>query len=181
VLVTAQQRYDVIVSEPSNPYRAGVASLFTTEFLRRRPATSCTRRILRPVAPRLRNLGGKPSRSCWRLCTNVFGAVQVWSGTPVDMLLVCTAEPVSYDANALQARLNEPFLFACDTALLGGSNSLEGVIAQHIASPPLTKRLAESTKVTSTDNFNKLEYSFARFAGGRGNRVRGPTSQTSGP
>src|SRR5690606_27054065 len=32
VLLTTPHRYDLVFSEPSNPYRAGVASLFTQEF-----------------------------------------------------------------------------------------------------------------------------------------------------
>ena len=32
ILLTSKQQYDLIVSEPSNPYRAGVAGLFTREF-----------------------------------------------------------------------------------------------------------------------------------------------------
>ena len=31
-LLLADERYDVIVSEPSNPWMAGIASLFTREF-----------------------------------------------------------------------------------------------------------------------------------------------------
>src|SRR5581483_6687950 len=33
-LLTTTERYDVIASEPSNPYRAGIASLFTQEYYR---------------------------------------------------------------------------------------------------------------------------------------------------
>ena len=33
-LLTADRRWDLIFSEPSNPYRAGIASLFTREFYR---------------------------------------------------------------------------------------------------------------------------------------------------
>ena len=32
-LMLADQQYDVIISEPSNPWMAGVAALFTREFL----------------------------------------------------------------------------------------------------------------------------------------------------
>src|SRR5437588_2816125 len=32
LLLTIRSKYDIIVSEPSNPYRAGVANLFTREF-----------------------------------------------------------------------------------------------------------------------------------------------------
>src|SRR5260370_33806973 len=34
VLLTTPSHYDLIFSEPSNPYRAGIASLFTQEFYR---------------------------------------------------------------------------------------------------------------------------------------------------
>ena len=33
-LLTTRERYDLVVSEPSNPYRAGIASLFSREFYR---------------------------------------------------------------------------------------------------------------------------------------------------
>ena len=33
-LLTGRDRYDVVASEPSNPFRAGIASLFTVEFYR---------------------------------------------------------------------------------------------------------------------------------------------------
>ena len=32
VLSVTRQRYDIVFSEPSNPYRAGVASLYTSEY-----------------------------------------------------------------------------------------------------------------------------------------------------
>src|SRR5438876_4756532 len=31
-LLTTREKYDIVVSEPSNPYRAGVAGLFTREY-----------------------------------------------------------------------------------------------------------------------------------------------------
>ena len=33
-LLTTRERYDLVVSEPSNPYRAGIASLFSRDFYR---------------------------------------------------------------------------------------------------------------------------------------------------
>ena len=32
ILLASHDRYDLVASEPSNPYRAGVASLFTREY-----------------------------------------------------------------------------------------------------------------------------------------------------
>ena len=66
LLLTSRQQYDIVFSEPSNPYRVGVSSLFTTRVLSRRPrgawrpaACSCsgcraTKSMPRPSAPRTR-------------------------------------------------------------------------------------------------------------------------------
>ena len=55
VLLTSRERYDVIFSEPSNPYRAGVSSLFTREFYRAAGKRLARRRRLPAVAPGLRD------------------------------------------------------------------------------------------------------------------------------
>jgi hypothetical protein len=54
VLLTTRQRYDVIFSEPSNPYRAGIASLFTQEFYRAVAERLNGRRHLRAMGAVLR-------------------------------------------------------------------------------------------------------------------------------
>ena len=48
-LFTTREHYDLIVSEPSNPWIAGVATLFTTEFYRAAQRPPASRRRFRPV------------------------------------------------------------------------------------------------------------------------------------
>ena len=64
-LLTSKDTYDVIFSEPSNPYRAGISSLFTEEFLPGRPRPPRAGRCLSAVAAVVR--GGLRNRAL-RLC-----------------------------------------------------------------------------------------------------------------
>ena len=54
-LLTSRETYDLIMSEPSNPYRAGVASLFTTEFYQASARADGRRRHLRSMDSGLRS------------------------------------------------------------------------------------------------------------------------------
>ena len=49
VLLTTARRYDLIACEPSNPYRSGIANLFTPGILSCRPRSPERRRDVRPV------------------------------------------------------------------------------------------------------------------------------------
>ena len=54
-LLTTPRRYDVIASEPSNPFRAGIASLFTLEYYRAAQRAADRRRRVRAVGAGLRD------------------------------------------------------------------------------------------------------------------------------
>ncbi len=53
-LQLTSRRYDVIISEPSNPWMAGVASLFTREFFEAARSRLAPGGIITPVGPHLR-------------------------------------------------------------------------------------------------------------------------------
>ena len=57
----ATKRYDVIVSEPSNPWMAGIASLFTREFFEIAKATAGAGRRVLPVGAHLRHQRRRPA------------------------------------------------------------------------------------------------------------------------
>ncbi|HUR82288.1 MAG TPA: fused MFS/spermidine synthase, partial [Thermoanaerobaculia bacterium] len=104
VLLTSDRRYDVIASEPSNPYRAGIASLFTREFY------AASRARLRPhgvFAQWVQTYAVHPEtvRTIYATLTGVFPHVQTWWTTGGDLVLIASAEPIVIDANALRARL----------------------------------------------------------------------------
>ena len=160
VLTVGRDTYDLVFSEPSNPYRAGIASLFTREFYE-------------AVASRLRPDGlflqwvQAYEVDEWTISTvaatlaAVFPEVEVWHVNHIDLLLVASRHPRSYDAAALRARIREePFA----TALRGAwrAEDLEGVLARFVAGPALAKRTRAAGQEINTDDRNPLEFAFAR-------------------
>jgi hypothetical protein len=89
-------RYDIIVSEPSNPWLAGVATLYTVEFFRIVRSRLAAGGVfcqwvqlyqlpLPVVAGIVRNL------------RTVFPHVEVWFGEYPDLLVLGSASPITYD------------------------------------------------------------------------------------
>ncbi len=160
MLLVRGPAYDVIASEPSNPYRAGIASLYTREFYR-------------AVAGRL-NPGGifcqwlqgyrVDPAAIALICATldaVFPHVEIWVTKPGDLLFVCHQEPPAYPLARLRQRLAEPvFAEALRRAWL--TDSVEGFLARHYAGPEMVRRLAAGAGGVNTDDRNLLEYRLAR-------------------
>jgi spermidine synthase len=160
VLTVSRERYDLVFSEPSNPYRAGVAGLFTREFYE-------------SVASRLTSDGlflqwvqayevdeGTVSTVVATLAS-VFPEVEIWQVHHIDLLLVASRRPVRLDTAALRARIREaPY----ETALRGAwrAAELEDVLARFVAGSALAKDLRARGQELNTDDRNRVEFSFAR-------------------
>ncbi len=104
ILATAAQPYDLIVSEPSNPWIAGVASLFTLEFYRAARERLAPRGVM---VQWLQNYSmySRDMQMVVRTFQEVFPHVSVWAATPNDFLLVATPEPLRLDAAHVEARV----------------------------------------------------------------------------
>src|SRR4029450_6601288 len=159
-LTAGRGRYDLIFSEPSNPYRAGVASLFPREFYA-------------AAASRLEQDGlflqwvQAYDVDDWTVSTvmatllSVFPEVEVWHVHQADMLLVGSCRRLRMDAAQWRARMREqPFA----TALPGvwRASELEDALSRFVAGPPLVRRLREQVRDLNTDDRNLVEFAFAR-------------------
>ncbi len=164
MLMTTRARYDLIFSEPSNPYRAGIASLFTTEFYQ------TSRARLNPGGLFLQwvqayEIESDALRMVLATLAGVFPHVEVWTTQTGDLLLVASAEPRTWNVASLRARLQtEPFRTA--TQRIWGVDSAEGFLAHFAAGPELAQRLADLPDVErNTDDNTLLEFAFARSVG----------------
>src|SRR6266568_3762291 len=160
VLTVGRDTYDLVFSEPSNPYRAGIASLFTREFY------DAVASRLRPEGLFLQWVQAYEVDE-WTISTvaatlaAVFPEVEVWHVNHIDLLLVASRHPLSHDAAALRARIREePFA----TALRGAwrVEDLEGVLARFVAGPALAKQMRAAGQEVNSDDRNPLEFAFAR-------------------
>lgn len=163
-LLTSRESYDVIFSEPSNPYRAGVSSLFTAEFY------EAVRRRLAPGGIFLQwlqtyEVDGETVRTVYATLAQVFPEVESWFSRVQDLVLAATVAPMTYDATSLRARLSEePYRAALVDAW--GVAGLEGFLSHYIArSSFVAGLLAGERAQLNTDDRNVVEFAFARSLG----------------
>ena len=169
LLLTSRRTYDLIFSEPSNPYRAGIASLYTQEFY------AAASSVLREDGVFLQwlqiyDVDGEAVHTALATLASVFPFVSVWQSQPGDLILMATRHAQRIDTDALRARLKtEPFRHAMLVAWR--MQGAEGFLAHHMANPAFARRVAERQGDNlNTDDTNLLEYSFARTVG-RGKMV----------
>ncbi len=168
VLLATPERYDVIFSEPSNPYRAGIASLFTQDFYH------AVIERLKPGGMFLQwvqayEIDAEAIQTVYATLGSVFPQIQTWRTQGNDLLLVATREPIALDAAALRARIaGEPFSAALRD--VWRVDSLEGLLARFLGNEQLARRIVDSGHAVATDDRNSLEFGFARGIG-RSRRV----------
>ena len=163
-LLTSREGYDVIASEPSNPYRAGVASLFTKEFY------EASKRRLRPGGVFLQwvqayEVDAATIKTIYATFASVFPVVETWQSQRTDLIIVGRSEPAVYDVEALRKRIaQEPIRTALATAWR--VTDVEGVLAHYVANDVFAKEIAAQGQThLNTDDRNLIEFAFARTVG----------------
>jgi len=163
-LFTTREKFDVIVSEPSNPYRAGVATLYTTEFYR-------------AIGQRL-NQGGvflqwlqgyevdnETVLTVLKTARSEFRHVEVWRTLSTDLQLVCSNEPLDYTAAELRERIGSGRL----KELLQRAwnvDDLNGFMAHFVGSSAWVDSIAQIPFLQfNTDDRTILEFRFAKTVG----------------
>ncbi|PYQ51662.1 MAG: spermidine synthase, partial [Acidobacteria bacterium] len=163
VLLVARDRYDIIFSEPSNPYRAGIASLFTEEFYRASAARLNPNGIFLQWLQAY-DVDTETIRTVFATIVPVFGHVETWTTDTGDLLLVATKDPIAYNLNFLRAKVAaEPFRSAMTHAWR--VESAEGFLAHFVARDSLARTLAAQQPERNTDDRTLIEFGFARGLG----------------
>ncbi|MEA2490118.1 MAG: spermidine synthase, partial [Acidobacteriota bacterium] len=162
LVLTNRQHYDIISSEPSNPYRAGIASLMTVEFYdgaaRRLAPGGIFAQFLQAY-----EIDSATLRVVYATLGSVFPNVETWETKRGDLLLVGSMQPVTYDVARLRERFaQEPYRSAARN--VWRATSLEGVLAHYAAGPATALALASDARA-NTDDRAVLEYGFARTLG----------------
>ncbi|HKA15055.1 MAG TPA: fused MFS/spermidine synthase [Myxococcota bacterium] len=107
-LLRSRERYDVIVSEPSNPWGTGVEMLFSAEFL------AAARSRLTPTGIYVQwmhtyEVDAETIALVLRTYAAVFDRIAVWFGNGNDLLLLGFGpEHPGYDLASVQRRASEP-------------------------------------------------------------------------
>lgn len=106
-LKTSSKKYDYIISEPSNPWIAGIGNLYSLEFF-----NVCKERL---------NTNGvltqwfhtyDVNNDIFRLVLNtiseVFPFVTIWKASDADIIILASATPLSIDFGAMELKMNQP-------------------------------------------------------------------------
>jgi spermidine synthase len=155
-LLTTSHRYDVIISEPSNPWIGGLASLFSVEFFQ------LVRQRLEPGGVMLQwvqayNLLPEDLRMVVKTFRTVFPATSIWSTTPGDLLLLGRTEPRPLDLKLVEGRF--PHIRPDRLGL--GIQGWSGVLGYFMLGEEDTKRFSETARL-NTDDRLPLEFSAPR-------------------
>jgi spermidine synthase len=164
MLLTTKGQYDLIVSEPSNPYRAGVSALYTREFY------AAVRARLREGGLFAQWVQGyevdvDTLRTIIRTLRAAFGHLQAWQTEYGDVLFVASPKRRVIDVDRLRARLlTDPFRSGMPRTLL--VEDAEGLIGRFVADDATLARVSEVPGIAvNTDDENTIDFAFARAVG----------------
>ena len=148
-LLTTRQSYDLIVSEPSNPWIAGIASLFTDEYYR------AARARLRPGGMLVQWIQGysifpEDLRMVLATLADHFESVSVWRGEEPDFLLLARMDRSPLSLDRLRELLKNP-VFKDDFDELNIS-APEAVLAYHRLDDADLRRLVAGERHNTDDN-----------------------------
>ena len=166
-LLTSSDRYDVIASEPSNPFRAGIASLFTVEFYRAANERLTDNGVFAQWVQGY-EIDARTLRTIYATMAAVFPQIETWQTNHGDLVLIAATRPTRHSAAALRTRIaEEPFKSALANAWR--ATDVHGVLAHYLATDAFARAMAGTEHAeVNTDDRNIVEFGLARSVGRTG-------------
>ena len=162
-LLAARTKYDVIVSEPSNPWIAGIGNLFTREYYQLALAKLTEGGVF---GQWMQTYGMAPEnlRMVYRTFAEVFPDVSLWYVNESDMVLIGTARPQRLRLAELQATLASRPVARQDFRELGFLDAYSMMAMFLMPKASLLKMAGEAAY--NLDDFPRLEFQAPRNLGG---------------
>ncbi len=157
-LMLSRSKYDVIVSEPSNPWIAGIASLFTREFFETARDNLAPGGVLCQWAHTY-DMSDRDLRSIVSTFLSVFPHGSLWLIGKGDVLLVASAEPLDKRLGEMTRHWERPGV--ADDLLDVGVREPFDLLSMFVAEGPALAGYAAGAPV-QTDDRSQLEFSGPR-------------------
>ena len=154
-LLLASAPYDVIISEPSNPWMAGVASLFTREFFLAARRALAADGILCQWAHTY-DISGSDLRSIVATFASVFPDGTIWLVGQGDVLLIASAGGIVPRLSTIDASFARPGV-AGDLAEVAVADAAS-VLAMYVGGPAELRAYSNGA-IVQTDDRSSLEFS----------------------
>jgi spermidine synthase len=170
-LQTTETKYDLIISEPSNPWMAGVAAVFSLEFYE-----TCRARLhddgLMAQWVQIYETNDKALDLVLATFGSVFPRFSVWRTSESDLVLVGSRNPMRVDLAALQRRFSDPAIQR-DLARISLTR-LPALLACEVLSPLNAVFVPPPVQPVHSDFYPALEYVAQRafFSQGQAGRWR---------
>jgi predicted membrane-bound spermidine synthase len=154
-LKTTDETFDIIVSEPSNPWMAGVPGVFTIEYYE-----SCAAKLAEDGVMcqwvQVYETSDQTMRTVIKTFSAVFPFVSVWRAQPGDLVLIGTVKPRKFDVEAFVERMRQPHV-APDLARGRFSEPL-ALLSRQMVSAQNGAFIAKEDDVVHSDYFPTLDY-----------------------
>lgn len=148
-------KYDVVSSEPTNPWIAGVGNLFSREYYRE------IDRILKPGGVMAQwiqryELSDDLMRTILRTMLSVFPCVYIFEANRGDYVVIASREPLSPDYSAMEKRLGIPEVRG-DLARIT-VDSVIAILGRQAYSSESARMMAKGGESVNTDDYPVLEF-----------------------
>ena len=158
-LLATKEKYDILVSEPSNPWQAGVCNLFTKEYFQ-----ICHKRLnpggvlsiwLQTVEVPPKNIKGVV-----RAFTDEFKHAIIMRVTAGNIILLGSDEPLPLNVQKIDEVLANDRKVRAEMGVVGVSSSAD-LVANLALDEASTRKFAESG-IPNVDDTNRLEFAVGR-------------------
>jgi predicted membrane-bound spermidine synthase len=153
-LLTSREKYDLIISEPSNPWIAGIATLFTNEYY------AAVRQQLAPGGKFVQwvqsySLAPADLRMIIASLAPHFVEVTLWRAAGPDLLLLGRTDAARFQFGRLRSLWQNPALRKDFESI--DVHQPEGLVAYYLLDDAAVRKLAEGSTL-NTDDRTLLEY-----------------------
>lgn len=163
LLLTQNDKYDVIVSEPSNPWQAGNANLFTDEFYKlaasrlKSDGIFCQWLGLYDITPDNLRI------ACSTLLRHFPNVLVFKAGA--DLIMVSSSRPVEIDYTIIAQHMRLPGVSASLASI--DVDNISDLIARYYFATEMTLSSFADNAAINSDDHNILEYSAHNNLGGK--------------
>jgi spermidine synthase len=178
-LKTSDQKYDIVISEPSNPWMAGVSAVFSVEFYQ-----SCADRLAEGGVMvqwiQITETSDQTLQTMIKTFTTVFPFVSVWRSQDHDIVLVGTPKPRRVYLAAFLTRMSDPAVNA--DLERGGMSEPLALLSREVLSAENGAFLSAPETPVHSDYFPSLDYmAQVGFFVGASSTLYEPVSETRMP
>jgi spermidine synthase len=152
---TTDQKFDIIISEPSNPWMAGVAAVFSKEFYESCRARLATNGLMVQWV-QIYETSDETFQTVIKTLSETFPFIRLWRAQSGDLIMTATLQPQTVDLDAMLKHMSEPRLMQ-DLARAGISEPL-ALFSRELMSDQNTAFLARPENVVHSDYYPTLEY-----------------------